>query len=101
MNIKSALSIAALCSALALSGPVYAQTVINGVEVPEAELAAVQARCDELSTAESTEALGTTEEDDDGGEAEEEVTADTTPTATIDLETLTLEACIEAGLVSE
>lgn len=113
MTIKSALSIIALSTSLAFSGSVMAQTTINGVDVSDSDLPAVQERCDQLSVAENN-SLATTSSDSesdtdsaaDAGSADANI--DDAPavneianlTSTIDLDTITLQACQDAGLVS-
>ena len=113
MQLKAFASTIALAAALAVSGPVYAQSMINGMTIPEAELAAVQERCDELKVAADTESLASEGQDmddetaEDAGEAEvEDAPAADTGTAqattpTIDLDTIDLQACVDAGLVTE
>lgn len=122
MKIKTTISAIALAAGLALSGSVYAQTMINGVEVAEGDLAAVQQRCDDLATAAATSDIATAPDADDGtpeetnddpsddpntGAADATVNsqADVNEVAnaltSIDLETLTLEACVDAGLVNQ
>ncbi|MET0436129.1 MAG: hypothetical protein ABW043_01415 [Devosia sp.] len=111
MTIKSALSIAALT--VALTGAAFAQgTTINGVAVSETDLPAVQERCEMLSTADSTEALSTgTETDTPENQSadNDSATTDSTPavneaqaaTATIDLDTIDLQACVDGGFVTQ
>jgi len=123
MRVKTALTSIALISSLAFSGVAYGAT-INGVDIPEDELAAVQARCDELKVADDTQSLSTTEDSDstatddsmtsdeptgssDESSAGEDAVVDNAPavdeaanaTGTIDLDTITLQACMDAGLV--
>lgn len=106
MNLKTTLSALALTAAFAVTGPAFAQTMINGAAVPEADLPAVQQRCDELKTADDTASLADTKAGDevvkDAGDA---ATPDAplpneaaNATTTVDLDNLTLEACVEAGL---
>lgn len=116
MTIKSALSILALSTSLAFTGSAMAQTSINGVDVTDADLPAVQQRCDELMVAESTQSTSTATEDsagaDSNGADDSSGAADATiedapavnemanMTSTIDLDTITLQACLDAGLVT-
>ncbi|MGV3490693.1 MAG: hypothetical protein ACO1OG_05155 [Devosia sp.] len=88
----------ALAAAL-LAGPALAQTVINGVTIPEDELARVQAQCDKLDRLDNTGNSATN--DSDSKEAEQPSTMAEQLVQSIDLETLTLEACKTAGLVAE
>jgi hypothetical protein len=116
MNIKATISTIALVAGLALTGPAFSQTILNGVEVAEDDLPAVQQRCDEL-LADDTQSLvsdDANEDDDnsaDAGNGEPATEADTLnsqPEAAgtantftdVDLETITLEACVDAGLVT-
>lgn len=114
MQLKAFASTIALAAALAVSGPVYAQSMINGMTIPEDELPEVQQRCDELKVATDTESLSSEGQDmddddavDDAGEAEVEdapaadAGTDQATTTTIDLDTIDLQACIDAGLVTE
>jgi hypothetical protein len=115
MNIKSALSILALSTSLAFTGSVMAQTSINGVDVSDADLPAVQERCDQLLVADTTASTSTATEssepdsnasDDSSGAAD--ATIEDAPavnemanmTSTIDLDTIDLQACLDAGLVT-
>lgn len=107
MNIKSLVSAIALTSALALSGPVFAQTTINGAVVSEADLPAVQQRCDDLKTANDTASLTDTNKkpEDNAGAATTAnapaVNETANATTKVDLDLLTLDACVTAGLVTK
>jgi len=119
MTIKSVLSVAAIT--VALTGAAFAQGMtINGAVVSETDTPAVQERCDALANAASTESIAPTTEDGkasgtEGGESNSatsttsaDATLDNAPTAngaqnattTIDLDTITLEACTEGGFTS-
>lgn len=116
MTIKSALSILALSTSLAFAGSAMAQTSINGVDVSDSDLPAVQERCDQLLVADTTESTSTAT--DDAAEAENngaddtasaaDATIDDAPdvnemanmTSSVDLDTITLQACLDAGLVT-
>ena len=118
MRVKSALTSIALVAGLSFSGPAFA-AMINGVEIPEGEMAAVQQRCDQLATAEATEPLATdaqanTEADAQSSDSEDDSSAESAlvedvpnvnevadATTKIDLETITLQACTDAGLVTK
>ena len=108
MTIKSALSIIALTTSLAFSGSAMAQTSINGVAVSDADLPAVQERCDQLQGA-ASETLSNTSSDSAESAGEADATLDDAPgvnemanmTSNIDLDTITLEACVDAGLVTQ
>jgi hypothetical protein len=112
MQVKILVSILAVGTALAFAGPVSAQPMINGAAISAEDLPKVQARCDELANAGETESL-VEDEENGGGEAGEAAEADATvesvpqtnqvdeaTTSSIDLETVTLEACTEAGLTT-
>jgi len=111
MQFKVLASTTALVAAMMFAGPASAQS-INGVTIPESELAAVQARCDELKAAADTESESTNESPGDANleqPGDNEASEDTTEasgavqatTPTIDLETIDLQACVDAGLVME
>ncbi|WDR03858.1 hypothetical protein PSQ19_07435 [Devosia algicola] len=109
MNIKTIASAIALSSAMLLGGSAYAETMIGSTTVMEADLPAVQQRCDQLALASDTsatesDAMGT--DSTAGGSAAnvedaEEVNELEQVTTTIDLDTVTLEQCQEAGLIAE
>lgn len=106
MHVKSVVSAVALSAAMLLSGTAFAQTMLGGVEVSAEDLPAVTERCEQLVTAEASGSLtdSDTTADDNAGAAD--ATVDNAPavneveaaTATIDLDTVTLEQCTEAGL---
>jgi len=110
MQTKMLVSILGLSAALAFSGPAWAQVVFNGTALSDEDLPKVQARCDELANAASTESLSTegsgdqSEDVNDAGQADATVNdapqAIEDPTTAIDLDTVTLEACNEAGLTT-
>lgn|GEM_PF-1701158 len=119
MTIKSALSVVALT--VALTGASFAQGMtLNGAAVSDADMGAVQERCDGLANAATTESL--TETSDDGSdENASESTANNdanagsdavtsnppavneaqNATSTIDLTTIDLQACIDGGFVKQ
>jgi len=120
MTIKSALSVVALT--VAFSGAAFAQgMMINGTAVSETDMPAVQERCTQLSTAQTTEPLSTTEDADSEATATDgnsgsgsstagvDATTEATPsvnevqnaTTTIDLDTISLQACIDGGFVTQ
>ena len=113
MHVKSIVSAIALSAALALSGPAFAQTMFNGVELSAEDLPAVTERCEQLVTAASTESETETTSDEPAAADSTETTAATTEattdvpavneveaatTTSIDLDTITLEQCTAAGL---
>lgn len=114
MTIKSVLSVAAIT--VALTGASFAQGMtINGAAVSESDMPAVQERCDQLANASSTESIaGTTEDGNTSSTADStaggtDATITEAPavneaqdaTATIDLDTITLEACTAGGFVTQ
>jgi hypothetical protein len=135
MHVKSVVSAIALSTAMLLSGAAIGQdaaapapdatmpaadammpaaAMINGIEIPADQLAAVQERCDQLKLASDTDPvidIAKVNADDNAapesaGEAapstenvEEVNEAANAVTSAIDLDTLTIEACVEAGLV--
>ena len=105
MNIKSVVSVAALTAALAFSAPAFAQTMVGDVSVEEADLARVTTYCEELSAAALTEPAGDDDGMEDGGanNSETETAPNGTDQAltTLDLSTITLGGCIEAGIVAD
>lgn len=107
MTVKSALSVVALT--MALSGAAFAQGMtINGAAVSEADMPAVQERCDQLSTAESTQSLTESTTTEDSTAANDAVVTNAPATneaqdatATIDLDSISLQACIDGGFVTQ
>lgn len=113
---RNLIAAALLASGLALSGAAFGQTMVAGVEVSAEDLPKVQAQCDALvAKAATTDAQSATNAD-----ASTEKPADTAANGTsdpastkadgangmdaattlsLDLDTLTLEQCKEAGLV--
>lgn len=107
MRFKSVASALALVTAIGFGGAAYAQTTVNGIEVSAADLDRVTAYCEQLQSGmepdatpsdspespTSTEAVGTeatpSETTDDSDESE----------SSLELGDITLEGCIEAGLV--
>ena len=109
MHIKSLVSVVALSTVFAFSGPAFAQTMFAGAALSEADLGAVTERCEQLVTASTTasatdSATGDSSTDDTAGGSDANV--DEAPevneleaaTSTIDLDTVTIEQCTEAGL---
>jgi hypothetical protein len=119
MTIKSALSVVAITAALA--GASFAQGMtINGAAVSDADMGAVQERCDGLANAAETESLTETSDDasdensaettanNDANAGNDAVTANPpavneaqNATSTIDLATIDLQACIDGGFVTQ
>ena len=107
MQVKTLISILAVSTALAFAGPASAQTM-NGNAISADDLPKVQARCDELSTAATTSPAadqGADKTTTEAGQADATLNsapqtnaADEATTSSVDLDTLTLEMCTEAGL---
>jgi hypothetical protein len=113
MHVKSIVSALALSAAFALSGPAFAQTMFNGAELSEADLAIVTERCALLvadaaggkTTGDSTTGAQASDSEasaTDGSTTETAVTdtqaTDGAQSTTIDVEAITLEQCTEASL---
>ena len=104
MHVKSVVTAVALSATMLLSGSAFAQTMFNGGEVSDADLPALQERCLDLSTAATTESAtdNTSQSGDTAGDAAAaqvpQVNELQDATATLDLDTVTLEQCTEAGI---
>ena len=108
MHVKSIISAVALSAALAVSGPVFAQTMVGGMSISETDMARVQALCTDLQNAASNTTAGTNEESGtastDGGS-----TSETTATpngvdqtlSDVDLAKITLQDCTDAQIGSD
>ena len=107
MNIKTLVSVAALTAALAISAPAFAQTMVGGVSVSEADLPKVKTYCEELSISALNPTDGADEAPDATGDAMQ--SSETAPApngtdqalTTADLETIDLPGCIDAGIVEK
>lgn len=104
MTIKSTLSIVALMSGLAFSGGAFAQTMVGNNDVSDTDLPYVQQHCDALHLADMNSNIAgenpdqdSTDENDQSG-LEADIAARNSST-TVDLDTITLEDCVAAGLV--
>jgi hypothetical protein len=105
MNIKIITAASALVLGMAFAGPSFAETMLNGVAVSDADLPAVQAKCDSLNTATSLSTEGTTTGMANAGSTESATPGDKAPEGTatgaataIDISSITLDQCKEAGL---
>lgn len=99
MQIKSIISVIALSTALAISGPAFAQTVVHGMTISEADMARVEALCTDLRNAAANTTAG--EGDSvDGDDAETPPAANAADQALsdVDLAKITLEDC-DAGKI--
>jgi hypothetical protein len=110
MTFKTVTCAIVMGSALLFGGAAYADTMVGSSVVTDDELPAVQARCDQLIT--STVASLAQDVDDKSGDStaggnDATLSAGTTAidelqaatTMSIDLDTVTLEHCKNAGLV--
>jgi hypothetical protein len=123
MTFKTVTFAIVMGSALLFGGAAYADTMVGSSTVVDADLPAVQARCDQINTAATTDSLATNTSDgktstdasvsvstsstdttaggnnatiSGGVEKVDELAASTT--TSIDLDTVTLEQCKAAGL---
>lgn len=121
MRFTSVASALALVTALGLGGAAYADTMVNGVNVSDADLDRVKAYCEQLKSGmtpddtpsdspespTSTDAVGTeatpseTEGDTTDDATTEDADGDQGGESALELGEITLEGCIEAGLVTE
>lgn len=107
MQVKTLFSVLAVATAFSFAGPAFAQTTINGAVISESDLPKVQARCDELSGTADNSLTAKDPGSNNADAASADATTTDTPkvnevdnaTSTIDLETLTLDACKTAGLI--
>ena len=129
MRFKSVVSALALMTAVGLGGAAYADTMVNGINVSDADLPRVQAYCEQLQSGMtpddtpsdspesplSTDAVGTeaTPSETEGDTTDDGTTDDDTATDTagsdadgdegdessLELGDITLQGCIDAGLI--
>jgi len=85
---KALVSPIALAFGLALTGAAAAQVMVGDQEVSEADLLAVEQHCEALATAASTAATG-----------EEPTVEANSDTLGVELSTITIQQCVDAGLV--
>ncbi|MET3898538.1 hypothetical protein ABIB57_002487 [Devosia sp. UYZn731] len=111
MTFKTVTCAIVMGSALLFGGAAYADTMVGASSVTDADLPAVQARCDQIAMATGNDSLGggamsadstdssaaATDASISGGvEKVDELAAATTKS--IDLDTITAEQCTAAGL---
>ncbi len=105
MHIKAIASAIALATSLGLAGAVYAQTpvTVNGLTVTEVDLPLVQAYCEQLQSGMTPDSVddASAAAADDMADGDEEAAESDASEPTIDLGQVTLEGCIEAGLIAE
>ena len=104
MTIKSVLSVVALLSGVAFSGAAYAQTMVGNNDVSDADLPYVQQHCDALQLADLNSSVAgenpnESETDENNQTGTEADIAARNSSTTVDLDTITLEDCVAAGLV--
>ncbi|MGB3336236.1 MAG: hypothetical protein WBA73_03560 [Devosia sp.] len=106
MHIKSIVSAVALSAALGFSGgAVYAQdaalpTMIGEQQLTPEDAERVKVHCEDLQTAEN-QAEGTESTDVDAPASEEAGgAAETAAVGSVDMDLITVEACLEAGFVT-
>ncbi len=111
MHIKAIVSAAALSVALGFGTAAYAQTMIGGQTISEADMERVKVHCEDLQNTENQAAGATaaegelTEADDstatdDTADATDDGDDDTAAVGSIDMDLITLENCKEAGFVT-
>lgn len=120
MHIKTIVSAAALSVALGFGTAAYAQTMIGGQTVSEADMERVKVYCEDLQNSENqaagatdaeTEAAETTQDDANNSSGVDAKAADaaapgvgdtedTAAVGSIDMDAITLDACIEGGFVT-
>jgi hypothetical protein len=104
MHIKSIVSAGALAIALGFTGAVSAQTMIGGQEISEADMERVKVHCEDLQNQENA-AVGTSSNSDDatadGTEGSTEQGTEEGTAGLVQLDEVTLEQCLEAGLITE
>ncbi|MFD2646729.1 hypothetical protein ACFSX5_02860 [Devosia albogilva] len=112
MRFKSVVSAAALAASLGFAGVAHADTMVGAQNVTDVDLPRVQAYCDQLAT--GMDADSPTAGSIDVTETETDSSGDTSQTTdvdanadngndepTLDLGQITLENCVDAGLVME
>lgn len=113
MHIKTIVSAVALSAALGFSGMAYAQSTIGGQAVSEADMERVKVYCEDLQN-QANQAQGATGAEDELTETDDNGSTDDTATATaaddgdndsaavgsIDMDAITVEACVEGGFLT-
>ena len=95
MHMKTIVSAGALAIALGFTGSAVAQTMIGNQSVSAADMERVKVYCEDLQTAEN-QAEGT---NDNGIDLDESSGTGTPSVGSVDMDAITLENCIEAGVV--
>ena len=95
MQVKSIISAVALSAALAVSGPVFAQTMVHGMTISETDMARVEALCTDLRNAAGNTTAGQDETGETGDDAETPPAANglDQTLSDVDLAKITLEDC--------
>jgi hypothetical protein len=109
MHIKAIVSAAALTAALGFGGLAYAQdaaatgtmaTMIGDQQLGEGDAERVKVYCEDLQNT-ANQAEGATNDDVDAPASEEAGgAAETATVGSIDMDAITLEACLEGGFVT-
>ena len=103
MQVKSIISVLAISMTMAVAGPAFAQTSINGTEISADDLPKVQERCNEITTASGAETIENTDDTSTAASPTSDPTKDDSATAadaanattTFDLDTLDAAACAQ------
>ena len=120
MHIKTIVSAVALSVALGFGTAAYAQTMIGSQTVSEGDMERVKVHCEDLQN-QANQAAGATDADTEAGETTEDDannstgtdasaadaaapstgdTEDSAAVGAIDMDAITLEACLEGGFVT-
>jgi hypothetical protein len=115
MHIKAIVSAVALSAALGFGGVVYAQdaaatalpTMIGEQQLTEADAQRVKTHCEDLQTA-ANQAAGATEAESENdadadavaSEESEGAEGDEAAVGAVDMDLITVEACMEAGFIT-
>jgi len=105
MNFKMITAASAIVLGMAFAGPSFAETMIGGVSVSDADLPKVQEKCDTLNTATSLSTDSTTTANPSASSTESATPAAgatagvaTGATTSLNVDAITIEQCKEAGL---
>tara|TARA_R110002020_G_scaffold40009_14_gene118402 strand:- start:385 stop:732 length:348 start_codon:yes stop_codon:yes gene_type:complete len=105
MRFTNIVSATALAVALGFSGSAFAETSVGGVTVSDEDLPRVTAYCQQLQDDTLTEPAGDDDEAASAGanSSESEPSPNGTDQAltTVDMSTIDLQGCMDAGLVTE
>lgn len=104
MRFKSIASALALATALGFGGVAYAETMVNGLNVSDADLPRVQEYCEQLQSGMTPDATPSDSPESPTATDAVPTTGDTAKDGDdsepgLELGEITLEGCVEAGLV--